>query len=265
MFNIANKGWGGLRRFYLRTCGDLFLKRIDFKRVPLHVAIIMDGNGRWAKKRGLPRIAGHREGIKSIREVVKAAAEAKIKYLTVYTFSVENWRRPKEEVTVLMNLLEETLKKERDELNKNGVKVNIVGELKQLPESTQKECQEIMELTKDNSNLNLNIALNYGGRTEIAQAVQKIVQEVKEGKEKLNSISINTISEHLYTKGMPDPELLIRTSGEFRVSNFLLWQIAYTEFWITPVLWPDFNRYHFFKALLEFQKRKRRFGGLQDL
>lgn len=255
----------GLRRPLLKVREDLFLRRIDLNRIPRHVAIIMDGNGRWARRRGLPRIEGHKAGIETTREVIRTAAQIKIDYLTLYTFSVENWQRPKEEVSALMNLFEDTLEEELEELDKNKIKVNILGDIPGLPESTQKSCYKATELTKDNTGLNLNIALNYGGRQEITQALRKITQEIKDTPGV--SVSEENINRYLYTAGMPDPELLIRTGGEFRLSNFLLWQVAYTELWISSLLWPDFNRSHFLRGILHFQRRKRRFGGLgeQDL
>ncbi|MEW6188703.1 MAG: isoprenyl transferase [Actinomycetota bacterium] len=239
------------------------MKRIDPQRVPAHVAIIMDGNGRWATKRGLPRLAGHRAGANAIREVVRTAPEIGIKCLTLYTFSKENWQRPKEEIEGLIGLFEEMLRKEVNELHKNNVKLKVIGHLHEFPESTQRCFKEAMELTKNNEGLVLNVALNYGGRTEIMDAVRQIAQVVKSGNMDADSITEETLRDHLYTADIPDPELLIRTSGELRVSNFLLWQIAYTELWVTPILWPDFTRKDFLQAIYEFQRRKRRFGGLE--
>jgi len=252
-----------LRRSYRRSREDFFLKRIDPQRAPTHVAIIMDGNGRWAAKRGLPRLAGHRAGANAIREVVRTAPEIGIKCLTLYTFSKENWQRPREEIDGLIGLFEETLQKEMNELHKNNVKISVIGHLHEFRESTQRCFKEAMELTKNNKGLILNVALNYGGRTEIMDAVRQIAKAVKDGNMDPYSIMEETISDHLYTADIPDPELLIRTSGELRVSNFLLWQIAYTELWVTPILWPDFTRKDFLQAIYEFQKRKRRFGGLE--
>lgn len=251
-----------LRRPFLKVRGGFFLRKIDPDRIPSHVAIIMDGNGRWARKKNLPRLEGHKAGIETTRAIVQTAAQIKIDYLTLYTFSVENWLRPKDEVSGLMNLFEKTMENELDELNKNKVKVNILGDIKRLPESTKESCQKTAHHTRDNPGLVLNIALSYGGRQEITQALKKIVDRVKNGSRAV--VSEEEIGNHLYTANMPDPELLIRTGGEFRLSNFLLWQIAYTEIWVSPVLWPDFTRTHFLQAILNFQRRKRRFGGLGE-
>ena len=256
--------FASLRTFFKRSREDFFIDRIDKMAVPEHVAIIMDGNGRWAKQRGLPRIAGHRSATKAIREVIEAATEAGVKYLTLYTFSVENWSRPEEEVGSLMKLFEERLGAEIDELDKNGVKIRVLGRLSELPASTQKAFADGTARTEKNSRLNLNIALNYGGRTEIVDAVRRLTEKALKGEIEPDQIDAGTIGGLLYTSGQPDPELLIRTSGERRISNFLLWQIAYTELWVTPVLWPDFSREDFFEAIVDFQKRKRRFGGLEQ-
>jgi undecaprenyl diphosphate synthase len=256
--------FASLRTFFRRSREDFFIEQIDKASIPKHVAIIMDGNGRWAKQRGLPRIAGHRSATKAIREVIKVAPEIGVKYLTLYTFSVENWSRPKQEVNSLMKLFEERLAAEIDELDKNGVKLNVLGRLKELPDSTRKAFESGMMRTAKNEKLTLNIALNYGGRTEILDVVKLLANQVLEREIEPDRISVELISSLLYTGGQPDPELLIRTSGERRISNFLLWQIAYSELWITPVLWPDFSRENFLEAIYDFQRRKRRFGGLEE-
>ncbi|HEU5410765.1 MAG TPA: isoprenyl transferase [Candidatus Acidoferrales bacterium] len=238
------------------------LEQIDPKRLPEHVAIIMDGNGRWAQKRHLPRIAGHRMGVKVARQVIETCARLKIPALTLYAFSLENWRRPQAEVEFLMRLLREYLKKEMPSIHKNNIRLLIIGRSAQLPDAVQKDIEKAMRLTAQNTGMKLIVALNYGGRAELVDAFNAILDRVR-----LNGLSAfhadeGTISEHLYTAGLPDPDLLIRTSGEMRVSNFLLWQIAYAELYITEALWPDFSREKLFEALLNFQKRERRYGGL---
>lgn len=240
------------------------LKRIDYGRLPGHVAIIMDGNGRWANRRGLPRVFGHRAGVESLRDIVKACSELKIKVLTVYAFSTENWKRPQEEVNVLMDLLVEYLNNEIEELCENGVKINPVGRLNDLPLPAVKALRIASERSLSNQGLVLNIAVNYGGRTEILDAVRAIAVKVKDGSLNVEQVDGNVISSHLYTAGQPDPDLLIRPAGDFRISNFLLWQLAYTEFWLTNVLWPDFRRVHLLEAIVEYQRRERRFGGLKS-
>jgi len=232
--------------------------------IPSHIAIIMDGNGRWAKKRGLPRVAGHRRGVETVREIVEACAEIGVKYLTLYTFSTENWKRPKDEVSTLMRLLLKSLKERLDELNKNNIKLTCIGNIDSLPAVVQRQLLEDIERTKNNKRMTLNLALSYSGRWELLEAVKKISREVSEGKLSIESITENRISDKLTTRNMPDPELLIRTSGEFRVSNFLLWQIAYSEFVILDVYWPDFSRNHLYDAIREYQKRERRFGKLSE-
>lgn len=243
---------------------DKLIKSLDHGRLPKHVAIIMDGNGRWAGKRRLPRAFGHRAGVESLREIVKVCTELKIGVLTVYAFSTENWKRPQDEVDALMKLLVEYVNKELDELCAKGVRVNPVGRLEDLPANALAALEVARGKSRDNSCLVLNIALNYGGRTEIVDAVQAIAAKVKAGEISAEDINEKLINDNLYTAGLPDPDLLIRPAGDFRVSNFLLWQLAYTEFWLTPVLWPDFGRVHFLQALLDFQQRERRFGGLKD-
>ena len=232
--------------------------------IPFHIAIIMDGNGRWAKKRGLPRVAGHKRGVKTVREIVEACAELGVKYLTLYTFSTENWKRPKDEVSTLMRLLLKSLKDRLDELNKNDIKLTCIGNIDSLPTVVQKQLFEDIEKTKNNKRMTLNLALSYSGRWELLEAVKKISGDISAGKLSIDSITEKCISDHLTTKNIPDPELLIRTSGEFRVSNFLLWQIAYSEFVILDVYWPDFSRQHLYNAIKEYQTRERRFGKVSE-
>jgi len=232
--------------------------------IPTHIAIIMDGNGRWAKKRGLPRVAGHRRGVETVREIVEVCAEVGVKYLTLYTFSTENWNRPKDEVSTLMRLLLKSLKDRLDELNKNNIKLTCIGNIESLPDVVQKQLFEDIERTKNNKRMTLNLALSYSGRWELLEAVKNISREVAAGKITPDNISEKSISDHLTTKHMPEPELIIRTSGEFRVSNFLLWQIAYSEFVILDVFWPDFSRNHLYDAIRQYQKRERRFGKVSE-
>jgi len=233
-------------------------------RLPEHVAIIMDGNGRWAKKRKLPRIKGHRAGIETVRKVVRLAGELGIGYMTLYTFSSENWRRPFGEIMGIMKLLAETLKNEIDELNRNHVKIKTIGDISVLPKKNRNALAEAVEITSLNDGLTLILALNYGGRDEIVRAVEKIAYKIKSGALKHDEIDPSVIESCLYTAGIPDPDLLIRTSGEFRLSNFLLWQLAYTELWITDVMWPDFTESDFCDALESFAKRERRFGKISQ-
>jgi undecaprenyl diphosphate synthase len=224
------------------------------------VAIIMDGNGRWAKKRGLPRVLGHREGIQSVRAVVEQARELGIEVLTLYAFSVENWKRSPREVNTLMRLLDEYLRRELDNLMRNEIRLNVLGESQGLPEKVQEHLLQVMEKTRGNRRMLLNLALNYGGRSEILQAAKRIAQDVKAGKLREGDLTESTFSRYLYTDGQPDPDLLIRTSGEQRISNFLLWQISYTELYLIPTLWPDFGKADFMQAIREYQGRERRFG-----
>jgi len=233
-------------------------------KLPQHIAIIMDGNGRWAKRRGLPRRAGHREGVRAVRRVVKASGEIGIKYLTLYVFSSENWRRPREEVSFLMRLLEETTRKEIEDLNRNNVRLTTIGRFKELPEAAKRVLQEGIDLTSKNSGLTLILALNYGSRIEITDGVRRIAQEVKAGNLAIDEIKPQLFSQYLYTSPFPDPDLLIRTSGELRISNFLLWQMAYTELYITETLWPDFGKRELFAAILSYQERERRFGAVSQ-
>jgi len=234
--------------------------KIDLDNVPKHIAIIMDGNGRWAKEKGLPRIAGHREGINSVRDITKICGKIGVKYLTLYTFSTENWNRPKKEVKALMALLLSTIKSEIKELHKNNVKFSTIGNISLLPEGTINGIKEGIDLTINNTGLHLILALNYGSRQEILEAVRNISDEIKKGELDNTSIDENVFSSFLDTKNYPDPDLLIRTSGELRISNFLLWQCAYTEMYLTNTYWPAFREEDLFKAILDFQDRERRFG-----
>ena len=233
--------------------------------VPEHIAIIMDGNGRWAKARALPRIAGHKEGINSVREITRVCGEIGVKHLTLYTFSTENWKRPSSEVSALMHLLLKTIKEEIKELHKKGVRFTIIGDLDTIPVKTAEGLRDGIEITKANAGLNLNLALNYGSRQEIVEAMKSIAHQVKEGEVKLNSIDVELLSNSLLTNNMPDPELLIRTSGEHRLSNFLLWQIAYTEIFMTDLYWPEFREEQLLNAILDFQSRERRFGNIKEM
>src|SRR4029079_10153777 len=230
--------------------------------LPTHVAVIMDGNGRWAKQRHLPRVEGHRTGVESVRAVVRACGEFGIKYLTLYAFSVENWNRPKDEVDTLMKYLARYLKSEIGELNKNNVRLEVIGQIYRLPEFVQEQLKKTHAALAKNSGLTLILALSYGGRTEIVEAVRAIGDKVKTGQLEPAEITEQTISQHLYTRHYPDPDLLIRTSGEMRVSNFLLWQISYAELVVTSTLWPDFRKPQLFEALEEYGRRHRRFGGV---
>jgi undecaprenyl diphosphate synthase len=234
------------------------------KDLPRHIAIIMDGNGRWAKKRGLPRIAGHREGIKSVHDIVEACGEVGIKILTLYTFSKENWKRPPMEVSFLMKLLIQTIKKEIRDLMKNDVKIVTMGHIEDLPEKTREAISWATDETKNNKGLILNLALSYGSRNEILDATKSIAKDVKSGKINIKDINEKIFANHLYTSGFPDPDLVIRTSGEMRISNFLLWQIAYSELYITNTLWPDFRRKHLYEAIISYLNRERRFGMVSE-
>jgi len=239
---------------------ERLFEQIDCQRVPRHVAIIMDGNGRWAQKRRLPRVAGHRAGIHSVRETVETAARLKMQVLTLYAFSVENWKRPAGEVATLMRLLKEFLKKELGTLLKNNIRFETLGRISELDPSIQKELAFAKAKTAKNTGLLFNVALNYGGRAELVDAVKLLLRKAHSN----GNLEIDeaTIASCLYTSGLPDPDLLVRTSGELRVSNFLLWQIAYAEIWVTDTLWPDFRMKDFFEAIVAYQKRDRRYGGL---
>ena len=234
------------------------------KKIPTHVAIIMDGNGRWAKKRNMPRVKGHYEGMQTVKKITKYASKLGIQYLTLYAFSTENWARPKEEVNYLMDLPEKMFMSFMPELMENNVKVEVIGVVEKLPESTRKAVEDAIEQTKNNTGLKLVFALNYGSKDEIVTAVKRIAQGAANNEYKVEEIDEQLISDNLFTKSTPDPDLLIRTSGEQRISNFLLWQIAYSEFIFTKVAWTDFVEEEFYKALLEYQSRDRRFGGLNE-
>ena len=234
------------------------------EKIPTHVAIIMDGNGRWAKKRNMPRVKGHYEGMQTVKKITKYASKLGIQYLTLYAFSTENWARPKEEVSYLMDLPEKMFTSFMPELMENNVKVEVIGVVEKLPENTRKAVEDAIEQTKNNTGLKLIFALNYGSKDEIVTAVKRIAQGAANNEYKVEEIDEQLISDNLFTKYTPDPDLLIRTSGEQRISNFLLWQIAYSEFIFTKVAWPDFVEEEFYKALLEYQSRDRRFGGLNE-
>lgn len=234
------------------------------EKIPTHVAIIMDGNGRWAKKRNMPRVKGHYEGMQTVKKITKYASKLGIQYLTLYAFSTENWARPKEEVSYLMDLPEKMFTSFMPELMENNVKVEVIGVVEKLPENTRKAVEDAIEQTKNNTGLKLIFALNYGSKDEIVTAVKRIAQGAANNEYKVEEIDEQLISDNLFTKDTPDPDLLIRTSGEQRISNFLLWQIAYSEFIFTKVAWPDFVEEEFYKALLEYQSRDRRFGGLNE-
>lgn len=231
-------------------------------KVPRHVAIIMDGNGRWAQQHKLPRLSGHEAGRKSVKKVVQAAIAHGVRYLTLYAFSVENWQRPRDEIQGLMGLLRLVLREELAEMGNEGVRLRAMGRLQDLPEAVREELESAIEKTKANTKLDLILALSYGSRVEITEAAQAIAREVKSGQLEADQITEATISQHLYTRDLPDPDLLIRTSGEMRISNFMLWQISYVEIHVTPVLWPDFGKEEFAAALADYARRERRFGGI---
>jgi len=235
---------------------------LDKDNIPKHIAIIMDGNGRWAKKRKLPRTVGHKAGVETIRRVIKEAHILGIKFLTLYAFSTENWKRPDDEVSALMKLLVEYLRSELAELNRNGVVIKILGDITKLPIDAQKEVLNAIEITKNNTGVVLNIAFNYGGRDEIIRAVKLISKEVEDGNISISDINEGLLEKYLYTSNIPDPDLIIRPSGEQRISNFLLWQCAYSEFWYSNVCWPDFKEEHLRKAIYDYQHRDRRYGGV---
>jgi undecaprenyl diphosphate synthase len=237
------------------------LAEIDLERLPQHIAVIMDGNGRWAKKRRLPRIAGHRAGIKAVRQSVEACARLGVPYLTLYAFSVENWKRPESEVKTLMDLLCEYLRKEVDELNRQNIRLGVIGRIQELSARVQREIAKALRETSANTGMLLTFALNYGARTELTDAIRALAERVQRDGDGF-VIDEAAVSAHLYTRDMPDPDLLIRSSGEMRISNFLLWQIAYAEIWVTETLWPDFTQLDVFRAILEYQGRERRYGGL---
>jgi undecaprenyl diphosphate synthase len=240
---------------------ESLLEQLDFDNLPRHVAVIMDGNGRWAKKRNLPRVEGHRAGSKSVREIVETCGRLGISFLSLYAFSKENWKRPRKEITTLWRLLEDYLRREDKLLIENNFRLIVIGQREAIPKSVNRELQRVEELTRNNSRLTILLALNYGGRAEIVEAARKMLSD-----HDLDPISLNedVFASYLYTADIPDPDLLIRTSGELRVSNFLLWQIAYSEIWITPEYWPDFRKKHLLQALLDYQKRERRFGDIHS-
>jgi len=239
-------------------------EQINLQRLPRHIAIIMDGNGRWAKEKGQDRLYGHFHGVESVRNIVEGCAELGVEYLTLYAFSTENWDRPQYEVTGLIELLVETIRKETETLNKNNIKLHVIGDVKMLPEYAQKELNESLQITSQNTGLNLVMALSYSSRWELVQAVQHIAEDVKAGKIDPAAITQNTLQQYLVTSNFPDPELMIRTSGEYRISNFLLYQLAYAELYFTNVRWPDFRKENLYEAILDFQGRERRFGKTGD-
>lgn len=238
-------------------------KDFDTENLPFHVAIIMDGNGRWAKQRVLNRIKGHEKGAETVRTIVRTSREIGISILTLYAFSTENWLRPKAEIAALMVLLKRYLKSEKKEMLDNNIRLNAIGQIERLPEDVKEVLAESMAITKKNDGMLLNLALSYGGRAEIVRVVQEIAKETREGKVDPDSITSELITEHLYTRGMRDPDLLVRTSGEMRISNFLLWQIAYSEIYVTDTLWPDFSKDEYIRILKDFQRRERRFGKVE--
>ena len=235
---------------------------LDPKRFPQHIAVIMDGNGRWAQRRHLPRVAGHRAGVQTAREVIETCARLKIPALTLYAFSLESWRRPKAEIDFLMRLLREYLRKELPTIHKNNIRLLVIGRPGQLPSAVQEDIERAMRTTAHNTGMKLVVALNYGGRAELVDAFNAILDRIRHNGLSTFRVDEQTVADHLYTAGLPDPDLLIRTSGEMRVSNFLLWQIAYAEIYVTETLWPDFSRARLLEALIDFQKRERRYGGL---
>lgn len=239
---------------------EMLVRRLDLERLPRHVAVIMDGNGRWAEKRGKPRVEGHRAGVEAVRDTVEAAGQLELEAITLYAFSVENWKRPRFEVWTLMNLLKEYVRRDLDQLAEHGVRLQILGRWRELDPSVVAALETALDATRDGDGMTLNIALNYSGRCEIVDACRRVVADWASGGGA--DIDEETLGRHLYTAGQPDPDLLIRTSGELRVSNFLLWQIAYSEIWVTGVLWPDFRRRHLFEALLDYQQRERRYGAV---
>lgn len=245
----------------ISNCKNIKNELFDKNKLPQHLAIIMDGNGRWAEKRGLPRSAGHREGAKAVKRVIANCLNFNIPILTLFSFSTENWKRPKNEVIYLLKLFERVLSKEKANLIKNNIKINFIGRLNDLPNSLNEKMNELFESTKKNNKLILNIAINYGGRAEIIDALKSITLKIVEKKLNIEEINENTIRDNLYTHSLPDPDLLIRTAGEMRISNFMLWQIAYTELWVTPVFWPDFDKNNLIEAIRNSQKRVRKYGG----
>lgn len=250
---------GGLAKAGTVEAG--LIKKIDRAQLPRHLAVIMDGNGRWAEARSLPRVAGHRAGIESVREIVETSAKLGLEILTLYAFSVENWKRPQAEVRTLWNLLKQYVRRELKNIHRNNIRFQTIGRTQLLEESVRKELARAIETTHSNTGMLLNVALNYGGRAELVDTFNRLLSEFGRNGNR-SPISEETISSHLYTAGLPDPDLLIRTSGEMRISNFLLWQIAYSEIYVTTTLWPDFRRRHLLEAIVDFQKRERRYGGI---
>ena len=241
---------------------DELLALVRGRSLPHHVAVIMDGNGRWATSRGLPRVAGHRQGVKAVRALVRAVGELGLRYLTLYAFSTENWNRPEDEVSTLMKLLEESIARELPELMERNVRLRAIGRPTGVPAALRRGIDRVVDATRGNTGLNLIMAFNYGGRDELVDAFRSLARRVAAGELAATAITEDDVSGALYTAGIPDPDLLIRTSGELRVSNFLLWQIAYTELWVTPTLWPDFRPFDLYRAVADFQGRTRRFGGV---
>ena len=234
---------------------------VEKNKIPQHLAIIMDGNGRWAKRKGLPRSAGHSEGAKAVKKVIASCLKYNIPALTLFAFSTENWKRPKNEINYLLKIFERVLNKEKANLIKNNIKINFIGRLNELPNSLNEKMNELSESTRKNNKLILNIAINYGGRAEITDALKSITLKILDKKLNVEEINEDTIGNNLYTRDLPDPDLLIRTAGEMRISNFMIWQIAYTEFWVTSTLWPDFDENSLIEAIRNFQKRVRKYGG----
>lgn len=241
---------------------NLQINKIDIDNLPKHIAIIMDGNGRWAKKRFMPRNYGHQEGMKRVVEIVEASKKLGIEHLTLYAFSTENWKRPKVEIDGLMKILVIYIRNELDKIIQNNVRIHILGDITPFPQKVRDEIEKAIDNTKNNNGMHLNIALNYGGRSEILKATKDILKDFKLGRINLEDLDDQLFSQYLYTKGQPDPDLLIRPSGELRLSNFLLYQVAYTEFWYSDILWPDFKEDKLYEAILDYQKRNRRFGGI---
>ena len=248
-------------QFFRSKRAASFLDDFKVERTPRHVAIIMDGNGRWAAKRGLPRLAGHSAGAKSVREVIAAAIELQVEFLTIYSFSSENWARPVDEVSGLMRLFVEVLERELTNLNRMNVRVSIIGRMEEVPQVTRDAFDRVVAATADNTGLTLVVALNYGARTEMADAARSLARDVAAGRLTPEEITTDLFATRLYTSQIPDPDLIIRTSGELRLSNFLLWQAAYSELWVTATLWPDFSRIDFLRAVVDYGHRERRFGG----
>ena len=243
---------------------EALLQKIDKDRLPVHIAIIMDGNGRWAKEQGQDRLFGHYQGVESVRNIVEGCAELGIEYLTLYAFSTENWDRPEYEVVGLMELLVKTIRNEVESLHKNNIKLHVIGDMTMLPDYARKELQEALEFTKENTGLNLVMALSYSGRWELLNAVKNIAYEVEKGKIAVEDIDQSTLQKYLCTSNFPDPELMIRTSGEYRISNFLLYQLAYAELYFTDVRWPEFRKKNLYEAIIDYQGRERRFGKTSD-